>query len=159
MFHGFTFDCDLTVVVHALSSARSVRRNIGQSNRVAAVHFSWVLPSFTGFYRVWLGFTAFDWVWLSLTGFYRVLLGFTEFYWVLPGFIGFYWVLLGFTWFYWVRDPLPPISSGFFFKRRRLNQTKFVSFFPGNPLNWLTRNDGKTNSVQRINWFLMFRAR
>ena len=37
----------------------------------------WVLPSFTGFYLVLLGFTEFDWVYI---GFYLVLLGFTEFF-------------------------------------------------------------------------------
>ena len=33
----------------------------------------------------------------SFTGFYWVLLGFTGFYRVLPSFTGFYWILLGFT--------------------------------------------------------------
>ena len=76
------------------------------------IQFYWVLPSFTGFYTVLFGFTQFYWVSPSFTGFYLVLLdytqfywvlpSFTEFYWVLPSFTGFYWVLLGFTEFYWV---------------------------------------------------------
>ena len=77
-----------------------------------------VLPSFTGFYRVWLMvFQHLDRIYLVLLGFtglYCVLMGFTEFYWVLPSFTGFYrvWlmvfqhldqiylVLLGFTGLY-----------------------------------------------------------
>ena len=67
------------------------------------------LPSFTGF------FAAFDLVSPSLmelvsvlpsfTGFYRLLLGFTEFLSISPRFTGFFgflpefhWVLLGFHW-------------------------------------------------------------
>ena len=72
--------------------------------------FYWVLPSFTGFYLVFLGFTQFYWVLPSFTGFYLVLLGFTQFYWVLPSLTGFYLVLLGFTQFYWVL----PCFTGFY---------------------------------------------
>ena len=64
MFHGFTFDCDLTVVVHALSSARSVRLDETLDKATASQ------PSISpGFYRVLLGFTEFGWVLPRLTGF------------------------------------------------------------------------------------------
>ena len=54
--------------------------------------FYWVLPGFTGFYLVLLGFyqvsARFYWVLPSLNGFY----------WVLPSFNGLYWVSTGFYW-------------------------------------------------------------
>ena len=65
--------------------------------------FSRVLPSFTGFYRVLLGFKPNGCLLFSKSkGFLLsfILFFFTEFYWVLLGFTGFYWVLLGFTDFY-----------------------------------------------------------
>ena len=59
-----------------------------------------LLPAFTGFCQVLLGFTRFYWILPDLTtgftGFYRVLLGFTGFFLVLLGFAGFCWFLLGF---------------------------------------------------------------
>ena len=68
-------------------------------------HFS-VSPGFTGFL---LGFAEFYWVLPSFTGFYRVLLGFTECCQLKPSFIELYQVLAGgtvfnrvllcFTWF------------------------------------------------------------
>ena len=61
--------------------------------------FSFVLPSFTGFYRVLLSSTQFQ---LWFIGFFTWFYCFTVFYWALPGFTGFYWVLLGFIGFYWV---------------------------------------------------------
>ena len=54
--------------------------------------FNWVLPGFTGFYRVLLflfrvqlGFIRINRVFMGLTGFYQVLLGFTRFHLALPG--------------------------------------------------------------------------
>ena len=61
-----------------------------------SLFFYWVLPSFTGCYRVLLAFTEFYLLLPSFTGFHWVSLGFTEFYW---GLIRFYRVLLGFTGF------------------------------------------------------------
>ena len=52
--------------------------------------FDQVVPGFTGFYWVLLGFAEF----------YRILPGFTGFYWVFLGFIGFHWALLVFTGFF-----------------------------------------------------------
>ena len=72
------------------------------------IRFYRVLPSFTEFYRVFLGFF----------GLYPVLLGFTKYYRVLPSFspshlfllasIGWYWV---FTKFYWVLTQFYHVSS------------------------------------------------
>ena len=62
--------------------------------------FYLVLPSFTGFCKVLLGFTGFYLVLPSCTGFCLVLPSFTGFYWVLPSFTGFCKVLLGFTGFH-----------------------------------------------------------
>ena len=56
------------------SSIRGRRVFIGFSQlALSLAEFYWVLPSFTGFHLVFLGFTGF---WSSLTGFYLVLLGF-----------------------------------------------------------------------------------
>ena len=86
-----------------------------------------VLPSFTGFYRVWLMvFQHLDRIYLVLLGFtglYCVLMGFTEFYWVLPSltngfsasrpdlpsFTGFYWVVLYLNGFYLVLLGFPSL--------------------------------------------------
>ena len=72
--------------------------------------FYWVLPSFTGFYRVLPSFTRLYWVSLSFTGFYRVLPSFAEF---LMGSTGFYWVLLGCTGFWMVWTGLEWAGTGF----------------------------------------------
>ena len=56
------------------SSIRGRRVFIGFSQlALSLAEFYWVLPSFTGFHLVFLGFTGFL---SSLTGFYLVLLGF-----------------------------------------------------------------------------------
>ena len=55
-----------------------------------------ILPGFTGFNRVFLGFNESFWFLAFIS---PVILGFTWFHWVSLGFIGFYWVLLGFTGF------------------------------------------------------------
>ena len=52
--------------------------------------FNLVLPSFTGFYRVLLGFTEFYWVLPSFTGFYRVLLVVRDSFLDLLSFTGIY---------------------------------------------------------------------
>ena len=83
----------------------------------------WLLPGFTGLYRVLLGFPGFFFYWMFIWVLYRVftrlywvLLTFTGIYWLVPGFTGFtcfstgsyrvftrlYWVILGFTGFYWI---------------------------------------------------------
>ena len=97
--------------------------------RFNTVDFQPVLPNFTGFYLVFMGFTDFTgfyWVFtecylviLGFTGCYLLLLGFsvfTGFYWVLlvfiafycvlPSFTGFCWVLPNYSGFYWVLSPL-----------------------------------------------------
>ena len=56
------------------------------------IGFYWV---FTGLSRVLPGFTGFYLVLLGFTGFYWVVTGFS---WVLPSFTGFFWVLLGCYW-------------------------------------------------------------
>ena len=64
--------------------------------------FNMVLLGFTGFYRflpIFPSLILFFWV---LMGFYLVLPSLRWFYWVLLGFTGFYWFLLGFTEFYLV---------------------------------------------------------
>ena len=84
--------------------------------------FYWVLPCFTGFYRVLVGFTEFYWVLPNFTGILpslTVLLGFTEFYWVLPSFTGFYRVLPSVTGFFHPlygvgeRVPYPALFASF----------------------------------------------
>jgi len=63
----------------------------GFSSRLE-IEFHWVLPIFTGFYEILLGFIRC----------YLVLLGFTGFYWVLSISKTLDWVSLRFTGFYWV---------------------------------------------------------
>ena len=65
-----------------------------------------ILPIAIRFSQVPLGIIGFCWVLPSFTGFYRVLLGFTEFRRISPhvirfsqvplGILGFCWVVLGF---------------------------------------------------------------
>ena len=99
--------------------------------------FYWVLTSFTGFYRVLLGFTEFYWVLPSFSGFSRILLGFTEFYWVLPSFTGFYRVLPSVTGFF---HPLYGVGE------RVPYPALFASFSRPGALRWGT---GKKNLTHR----------
>ena len=60
----------------------------------------WIIPDFTGFYRVNVGYTMFLWV---SNGLYLVLLGFTGLQWVMLRLLwvsnGLHLVLLGFIGF------------------------------------------------------------
>ncbi len=89
----FTFEVPFT-------GCRSHRRR--ENFLISFTRFSWV-------YCILPVFSEFSWVFLGYTGFYWVLLGFTGFYWVFTGFLlVFYWALLGFNGFYWI---LPVILS------------------------------------------------
>ena len=105
--------------VRAQADGRIVVWPVGERRPAKSVSFtaSQVLPSFTRFYWVLLGF---NWVLLGFTGFYRVLPGFnwallaflgvTGCYWVLPSLTGFHWVSLGFTEFFWFSLGFPRFS-------------------------------------------------
>ena len=125
------------------------------------VFFYRVLPSFTGFYLVFIGFLGF------LHGLAQFLVlrsaqrrlateplflpSFTEFYRVLPSFTGFYWIWLGLTYFHGI---LPGIIKFFFVLLVFFSRFSLLGFAQ---FHWVASTFDRlyvtTTLVTSFNWF------
>ena len=128
---------------------------------VVVVFFYRVLPSFTGFYLVFIGFLGF------LHGLAQFLVlrsaqrrlateplflpSFTEFYRVLPSFTGFYWIWLGLTYFHGI---LPGIIKFFFVLLVFFSRFSLLGFAQ---FHWVASTFDRlyvtTTLVTSFNWF------